>query len=141
MKPWRSGGLPASIDRKQHRTTTASSLTDHKKLNFSHNVDARFRGDGAAAWLDKDNPHDETIVLHEWADAFGYAEPSVSNVTAVKEESKAYGPRHQPGPIAVGSDDQQLGRRPSGARGHVFAPQPTLCQIGQKRNISPRAGA
>jgi hypothetical protein len=56
----------------------------YRKLSFSHNVDARFSAGGSVKWLN-DDPHDGTIVLYAWADGFGYAEASVSNVTAVKE--------------------------------------------------------
>jgi hypothetical protein len=57
----------------------------YRKLSFSYNVDARFSAGGYVRWLN-DDPHDGTIVLHAWADAFAFSNASVSNVTAIKED-------------------------------------------------------
>jgi len=56
----------------------------YKKQTFSHNVDARFSAGGSVKWLN-DDPHDGTVVLHGWADAFAYVSVSVSSVIAIKE--------------------------------------------------------
>ena len=73
-----------SGERKTHQVVFIIP-PGYKKLSFSHNVDARFSAGGSVKWLNEDQ-HDGTIVLHAWADAFGYAEASVSNVTAIKED-------------------------------------------------------
>lgn len=56
----------------------------YKRQTFSSHVDARLSAGGSVKWLNND-PHDGTVVLHGWADAFSYASISVSNVIAVKE--------------------------------------------------------
>jgi hypothetical protein len=56
----------------------------YKRLSFSSNVDARASAGGQIDWLTPD-PHDGTIKIHAWADAFSYCEASVGNVQAVKE--------------------------------------------------------
>lgn len=55
-----------------------------RKSSFSHDLDCRFSAGGSVKWQN-DDPHDGTIVLHIWADAFSYAKASVSNVMAVRE--------------------------------------------------------
>lgn len=55
-----------------------------KKQSFSSNIDARGSAGGSVNWANND-PHDGTIKIHAWADAFSYCEASVSNVQAVEE--------------------------------------------------------
>jgi hypothetical protein len=80
------------IDRRHKATGARDSVRvvftippGYKRSSFNHHVDTRFSAGGSVTWHNE-NPHDGTIVLSGWADAFGYCKASVSNVTAMKED-------------------------------------------------------
>jgi hypothetical protein len=56
----------------------------YRKQSMSKKIDTRFSAGGSIEWAN-DDPHEGTIILKGWADAFGYVDLIVSNVTAVKE--------------------------------------------------------
>ncbi len=88
------GRTSASIESDRRNKPSGERITKRiaflipegfRKISFSHDLDCRLSAGGYVRWLNEDDPHDGTIVLHIWADAFSYAKASVSNVMAVKE--------------------------------------------------------
>jgi hypothetical protein len=89
-----NGKISASVEVDRRNSFVGQRKTEqiafvippgYKKVSFSHKVDIRLSAGGYVKWLN-DNPHDGTVVLHAWADAFAYAKASVSGVIATKED-------------------------------------------------------